>query len=84
MRFLKFTLQIQYIEWKTQTLGDTACIVNIVERTAPARQWVTVFIHTDPSALVPQLHRKADQLVPLLLEKRGCRRTIDATAHCYC
>jgi hypothetical protein len=36
------------------------------------------------AALVPELHRKADELVSLLLQKRGRRRTIDASAHCHC
>ena len=62
-----------------EVLGDTARIVDIIERAATRRQRLAVFIHTDAAPLVPQLHREADEFVTLLFEDGGGRGRIDAT-----
>src|SRR6185369_10682426 len=47
------------------------------------RQRIAVFVNIDASSLIPQLHREADELVPLLFKNcRGGGR-IHATTHCY-
>ncbi len=77
-------LKIQNIEWKSEALGDSPCIINIIKRAATRRQRVTVLIDTYPTPLIPQLHGKADEIMPLLLEKRSGCRTVDPATHCYC
>ena len=66
-RLFKLAFQIQNIKREAQPLGNTPGVINIVERAAAGRQWVAVFIDTYPPALIPELHSKPDQLVPLLL-----------------
>src|SRR5688572_13924820 len=63
----KVVLEVQHVEREAQLLGDSTCIVNVIERTTSGRQRVTIFIDTDSPPLVPQLHRKTDQFVALLL-----------------
>src|SRR5207302_9235893 len=65
---LEFLFQIQNIERKAQLLRDATRVVNVIQRAAARRQRVAIFVHTDTAALVPQLHREADQFVPLLLQ----------------
>ena len=64
---LEFLLEIKDIKRKAQFFGHAAGIVNIIERAATRGQWLAIFIDTETAALVPQLHREADQFVTLLL-----------------
>ena len=41
-------------------------------------------VDAEAAALVPQLHRKADQFMALLLQNSGGRGRIHATRHCDC
>src|SRR5882724_6168635 len=68
---LEFLLEIQNVKRKSKFFGDATRIVNIIERTATRRQRLAVFIHTDTATLVPQLHREADEVVPLLSQNCG-------------
>src|SRR5215204_4169511 len=75
----KLAFEVEDVKRKTKLFADAACVVNVVKRTTARRQRITVFVDTDAAPLVPQLHREADQVVPLLLEQRGRRRRIHTT-----
>src|SRR5688572_5391644 len=60
-------LEIENVERKTEGFGNTTCVVNVVERATTRRQWIAVFIDVDVAALVPKLHRKAHELMSLVL-----------------
>jgi len=52
------------------TCGYAPRIVNIIKRTAPRRLRLTV--RPEPAALIPQLHREANDVEPLVPEDCGC------------
>src|SRR5690606_38843119 len=64
---VKILFEIENIERKPERICHTPCVVDIVKRTAPRRQRVAILIGVYQTPLIPQLHRKADKLVPLLL-----------------
>src|SRR5580765_716837 len=76
---LEFLLEVQDVERKTQFFRDATRIIDIIQRAATGRQRLTIFVHTDAAPLVPQLHRKTDELVALLLQDGGRRGRIDTT-----
>src|SRR5438874_10654255 len=80
---LEFLFQIQNIKREAKLFRDSSRVVNVVERAATRRQRLAVFVDTDAAALVPQLHRKADQFVALLLQNGGSGGRIHAAGHGY-
>ena len=64
---VKVLLKVQNIERKAELIGHPPCVVNIVKRAAAARERVAVLINIHVPPLVPQLHRKANEVMPLLL-----------------
>ena len=86
LHYIVFELafEVQNVKRKAQLLCYSAGVVNVIERTAARWKRVTVFVHTDAAALIPQLHREADEFVPLVFQNCCRSRRIHATAHCYC
>src|SRR4026207_1367491 len=79
---LKVALQIQNVKRKAELFSNATSVVNVVERAATRGQRVAVFINIDAPPLVPELHRKANQLVSLILQNCRGRGRIHATTHC--
>jgi len=81
---LKFLFKIQNVKRKTQLARDTPRVIHVIQRTTPRRQSLAVLIHTQTAPLIPQLHRKADKLMPFSFQYRRRRARIHAAAHCHC
>src|SRR5687768_621896 len=64
---LEVAFEIQHVKRKAELLGDASRVVNVVQRTATRGKRVAVLIDVDAPALIPELHRKADEFVTLLL-----------------
>src|SRR5205807_9654145 len=79
---LELALQIQNVERKSQILRHAPRVVHVVERAAAAGKRLAALVHAQAPTLIPQLHREADKLVPLLLQNRSRRRGVNAAAHC--
>src|ERR1041385_7565872 len=80
---LEIALEIQHVKRKSEVLGNATRVVNVVERAAARRQRIAVFVCVYAPPLIPQLHRKADEMMPLLFQNCcGCGR-IHAATHCY-
>ena len=70
-RFIKLLFEIQHVKRKAERFGDAARVIHVVERAAAAGKRIAVFVNIDVTALIPQLHRKADELVTLFFEERS-------------
>src|SRR5690242_5307594 len=66
-RLFELTLKIQNVEGKSESISNAASVINIVQRTAAARQRLAVLVNRDIAVLVPQLHGEANELMALLL-----------------
>ena len=77
---LKLFLEIHDIMRKIQMTRNGFRVVDIVERAA-AMLCRGIALQFGQAALVPELHREADDGAPLLLQKRRDRRGIDAAGH---
>src|SRR5262245_18691318 len=64
-RTLEVALEIQDVERKSKFFSHTTSVINIVERTTTRREGITVFVNVNATALIPQLHGKANEVVPL-------------------
>ena len=64
---LEFILQINDVKRESELDGDRPRVVQIIQRAATAGQRFAVRPNVD-AALIPELHRKAYQFVPLLFE----------------
>ena len=64
---LEFVFEINDIKWKAELHRDHARVVQIVERAAARRQRFAVRSDVD-APLIPELHRKSDQVVTLIFQ----------------
>ena len=76
---LEIPFEIQNVEREAEFFGHSASVVHVVKRAATRRQRIAVFIDVNSAPLIPQLHRKADQLMPLLLQNRGRGGRVNST-----
>ena len=77
---LELLLEVHDVMRKIQVLRDALGVVDIVERAA-AVLLGTVALEFGEAALVPELHREADDGVALLLKDGGDGGGIDAAGH---
>jgi hypothetical protein len=81
--FLEPLLVVHHVVRHSQVLGDALCIVDILERAATlSTRAITVKLRQ--TALIPQLHRKADNWEPAVHENRRYSRAVHAAAHGDC
>src|SRR6267142_2985858 len=50
---LEVTFQVEHVEGEAKFFGDSARVVNVVERTAARRQRLAIFINAEPPSLIP-------------------------------
>jgi hypothetical protein len=62
-------------------LRDTARVINIIERTAAMRRRAFGRGKFRQAALIPELHREADDRFGGFVKQRGDGRAVDAAAH---
>ena len=75
---VELPLEIDDVVGDAQLAGDAAGIVQIVDRAAGAETHLAIGVR---SGVIVQLHREADDLVPLTSEQCGGDRRIDAAGH---
>src|SRR6185295_1138134 len=78
---LEFIFEIQHVERNAKVFGHASRVVHVVERAASRR--LRLLIGRKPPALIPQLHREADDVVPLALQYCRGDRAVHTAAHCY-
>jgi hypothetical protein len=81
--FFEPLLVVHHVVRHSQVLCDALCIVHIIERAA-ALSVRAVTVEFRQAALIPQLHRQADNRKPALDENRRYGRTVHAAAHGDC
>jgi len=69
--------------WHSQVLRDALRIVHIIERAATLSTRA-IKVKLRQTALIPQLHRKADNWAPALHENRRYGGAVYAAAHSDC
>ena len=78
--FLESLLVIHNVVRHAEVLGHALGVINVVERAA-ALAVRAVAVELRQAALVPQLHRQADDGKAALLQDRGNGRAVHAAAH---
>src|SRR5487761_114976 len=78
---LKRLLEIHNVKRKAKMPRDAARVVNVVERAAAMRRGPFGRGKLREAALVPELHRQANDRLGSFVEERGDSRAVDATAH---
>ncbi len=77
---LELVFEVHNVVGEIQVLRDTLGVVNVIERTA-AMLRRAIPLKFREAALIPQLHRQADDGPFLLPQNSGHGRGIDATGH---
>src|SRR5262249_23047628 len=77
---LELFLEIHDVMRKIQVTRDGLGVIDVVERAAAMLRW-PVALQLGQAALVPELHREADDGAALLLKERSDGGGIDATGH---
>src|SRR5713101_6241774 len=78
---LKPLFVIDHVIRDADGLGDTACVVDVVERAAASLDRLGHALVSRKPALVPELHRQPDNVVPLSAEHGRNGRGIDSAGH---
>ena len=72
--FAEFLLEVENVVRDAESPGHPARVGEVVERAAAPRL-------TRIAGMVPELHREADDLVPLFLQKQGGDRGVHSAGH---
>ena len=72
-------LQVENVKRKTHLLSNSSGIIDIVQRAAPSRLRLSIFSRI--AAIIPKLHRAADDVITLVFQQNGRRGTVHATTH---
>src|SRR5882724_10521713 len=78
---LKTLFVIDDIVRDADGLGDTARVVDVVERAAASLDGLGHALVSSEAALVPELHRQADDVMPLNAEHGRYGRGVDSAGH---
>ena len=76
----EFALEIHHVERNAEMLGDAARVVDVVDRAAAMLRGAARFFLRQ-AALIPELHREADDRLAAIVKHRRDRGAIDAAAH---
>ena len=80
---LESVFMIDHVIRDAESLGDTARVVDIVERAAAALHCFRHAFVPSQTALVPQLHGQADDVVSLGAKHGRDGRRVDSARHGY-
>ena len=72
-------LQVENVKRKTHLLSNSSSIIDIVQRAAPSRLRLPIIRRI--TAVIPKLHRAADDVITLVFQQNSRRGTVYTTTH---
>src|SRR5262249_2056253 len=72
---------VHHVVWNADGLCDGSSVIYVVKRAATSLDRLRHALLTGKAALIPELHREADHVMPLGAEHGRDRRRIDSARH---